>query len=401
MRIAVAEVSAGGWTGGQTYFGVAARSLTALAASRHDLEVAVVSRHDPHLSPARHIPLATRPPISRLERRLSRLAGRGDRVSSLPGERRLRQTLRLPNPVDPMWQAQRAGCDAVFPVTSTPPNGTRGIGVVGWVPDLQHRTHPEFFTASAAAGIDGLVQRLGDRSHRLVVSSQAVRAEVETFYPSFADKVRVLPFPSRLAFEAPAADCDVASEYHLPERFFLCANQFWRHKNHMLVLEALKRLRDDEPETVMVFTGLLSDRRDPTNQFAADLLQFVARHRLGHQARILGLVPRSHLDALLLSCSGVVQPSLSEGWSTTVEDAKALGTPVLALDTPILREQAPRASFFANDADDLARALREAPIRPQVSVDRTRAEALDFALAFAGDLVGVCEEAAHVARRRR
>jgi hypothetical protein len=44
----------------------------------------------------------------------------------------------------------------------------------------------------------------------------------------------------------------------------------------------------------------------------------------------------------------VIQPSLCEGWSTVIEDAKALGRHVLASDIAVHREQLDRnVDFFA------------------------------------------------------
>ena len=37
----------------------------------------------------------------------------------------------------------------------------------------------------------------------------------------------------------------------------------------------------------------------------------------------------------------VLQPSLFEGWSTTVEEAKSIGKTILLSDIPVHREQAP------------------------------------------------------------
>jgi glycosyltransferase involved in cell wall biosynthesis len=40
------------------------------------------------------------------------------------------------------------------------------------------------------------------------------------------------------------------------------------------------------------------------------------------------------------ACTAIINPSLSEGWSTTVEEAKSLGVPMLLSDLRVHREQA-------------------------------------------------------------
>jgi glycosyltransferase involved in cell wall biosynthesis len=56
----------------------------------------------------------------------------------------------------------------------------------------------------------------------------------------------------------------------------------------------------------------------------------------------------------------VIQPSLFEGWSTVIEDAKALGVPVIASDLPVHLEQLGKegAFFSRTDATELADKIR-------------------------------------------
>jgi glycosyltransferase involved in cell wall biosynthesis len=51
--------------------------------------------------------------------------------------------------------------------------------------------------------------------------------------------------------------------------------------------------------------------------------------------------------ALMRACTALINPSLSEGWSTSVEEAKSLGVPMLLSDLRVHREQAgDRADYF-------------------------------------------------------
>ena len=50
-------------------------------------------------------------------------------------------------------------------------------------------------------------------------------------------------------------------------------------------------------------------------------------------------------------CTALINPSLSEGWSTTVEEGKSLGVPMLLSDLRVHREQAgDRAYYFDPEA---------------------------------------------------
>ncbi len=46
------------------------------------------------------------------------------------------------------------------------------------------------------------------------------------------------------------------------------------------------------------------------------------------------------------ACTALINPSLSEGWSTTVEEAKSLGVPMLLSDLRVHREQAGDCAYY-------------------------------------------------------
>ena len=68
----------------------------------------------------------------------------------------------------------------------------------------------------------------------------------------------------------------------------------------------------------------------------------------------------------------MINPSRFEGWSTPVEEAKALGTPMILSNISLHQEQAPAAKFFDPDqaealADILSKASQKTPERAAVS----------------------------------
>jgi glycosyltransferase involved in cell wall biosynthesis len=116
---------------------------------------------------------------------------------------------------------------------------------------------------------------------------------------------------------------------------------------------------------------------------------------------VLGGVARADLLALLRRAAVVIQPSLFEGWGTTVQDAKALGRPVVCSDIAVHREQAPEAVglFAPGDPGDLADLLERVwpDLAPGPDLDR-EAQALErersFARAHGEALFAICSEAA-------
>lgn len=244
------------------------------------------------------------------------------------------------------------------------------IPVVAWLPDFQHRHMPEMFTRA-----NWWSRELGFRAQirhgrTMMVSSNTALADMERFYPNSRGHGHVVRFASDL----PIADIvsraqAVSSSYGLPRRFFYVPNQFWRHKNHALVVSALAeilRSPGSQPAPMVVLSGLGKDPRNPDH--FPSLMREVESAGLGQHFRYLGMIPYDHVLALIAKCEAMINPSLFEGWSTPIEEAKALGTPLLLSDIAIHREQAPDSLFFdSRSRESLARALREAwqrPLRP-------------------------------------
>jgi glycosyltransferase involved in cell wall biosynthesis len=147
-------------------------------------------------------------------------------------------------------------------------------------------------------------------------------------------------------------------------------------------------------------TGLLSDYRDPNNDTISHLLQVIASAGLADQITILGMVPDADLVNLMRTAAVVIQPSRFEGWSTVVQDSKALGRPLICSDIPVHREQAPESlGFFPCDgaaalADLLAATwpgLEPGP-DPQTE-ERSLAAEREFARRHGQSLLRICQEA--------
>ena len=230
----------------------------------------------------------------------------------------------------------------------------------GWIPDFQHRFMPELFSAKEIAKRDTGIATLASDARTIVFSSESAAADFRRFHPGAAAKAEVLhfhTFPTAAWFEGdPAA---VQRQFHLPERFFLVSNQFWQHKNHALVFEALALLRARGICPEVVCTGHPHDFRN--KDYFNEILRRMHELGVAPQVHLLGLIARTEQVQLMRRCLAVVQPSLFEGWSTVVEDGRALGKPILLSDLEVHREQnPPGVAFFERaSAESLATWLAE------------------------------------------
>ena len=101
-----------------------------------------------------------------------------------------------------------------------------------------------------------------------------------------------------------------------------------RYKGVHLVMQAFARLR--HPSATLEIAGA-GDYRKPLERLASSL-------DLHDRVRFLGRIPEAEKLALLRRAWGLVLASPKEGWGITNLEAAACGTPVVASDSPGIRE---------------------------------------------------------------
>ena len=236
------------------------------------------------------------------------------------------------------------------------PMGRRArIPSLGWIPDFQHRHLPEFFTPSECAQREWYMMRLCREATRMVVSSQAAQSDLANFLPEAAARSHVLRFVADpgLVETLPRRE-DLEARYGFHGDYFHLPNQFWAHKNHRVVIQALSVLKRQKRPVLVLATGNNRDQRNPG--FFDDLMTQTKREGIQDCFKILGVVPYQDLMALMVHSLAVINPSLFEGWSTTIEEAKSVGKRIIVSDLPVHREQAPSGGIFfdPHSAESLA-----------------------------------------------
>ncbi|MEH2319926.1 glycosyltransferase [Nostoc sp.] len=214
-----------------------------------------------------------------------------------------------------------------------------------WIYDFQHKYFPHLFTQSDIDERDRGFAKIANSSSRVVLSSKTAAADFKKFFLNSECKTEVLQFRTSLPLSwYELNSVNLQSKYHLPDKFFIISNQFWQHKNHLIVLEALKILKASSIYPVIVFTGHPYDYRK--RDYIDTILQTIHTCGLVNQVYLLGLIPRIDQIQLMRRSLAVIQPSLFEGWSTVVEDARCLGKKMILSDFPVHLEQDPPGSAF-------------------------------------------------------
>lgn len=232
--------------------------------------------------------------------------------------------------------------------------------------DLQHRHYPEFFSERNLAWRE-IVYPQAMRECKLVIAiSEFVRQDVIRQYGLAPEKVvvaRNAPLGA-LVQERQAAvpkHRELCERLGLPQRFLLYPALTYAHKNHLLLLDAVARLRDQQGLRISVVCP--GKRRFIWPQIARKLEEL----RLADQVFFLDFIPAQDLAALFSAAEALVFPSLFEGAGLPVLEAMAMGLPVLCSSIPALQEYAgDAASYFdPHQADSIAEAMARVWLDPE------------------------------------
>ena len=179
------------------------------------------------------------------------------------------------------------------------------------------------------------------------------------------DSVWFAPDPSLSRTEAPT---------------FLYVGRLKRYKGIEIALRAMQTVQAGIPEAVLLIAGVGDDR--------PRLLRLADQLGLGDSVRFLGFVSEEKKRTLLRQAWAHVFPSVKEGWGISNVEAAACGTPVIASDSPGLRESVvhdetgllvPHGDLKAL-SDAMIRIARDPTLR-----DRLGAGGRDFALGLSWD----------------
>jgi len=224
------------------------------------------------------------------------------------------------------------------------------------VHDLQHRLQPEFPEVSADGewGRREYLFRNGCRyATLLLVDSEVGKEDVLKFYGPYgidADRIKVLPYLPAQHLPLHVSEkqrAQVRNRYQLPERYLFYPAQFWPHKNHLRIIEALGLLEGEYRLKIpVVFCG--SDV-GPVRQRTLEEVRSLSR-RFGLEDRIFlfEYVPDEDMAGLYAEAVALVMPTFFGPTNIPVLEAWSFGCPVLTSDIRGIREQAGDAAVLVD-----------------------------------------------------
>jgi glycosyltransferase involved in cell wall biosynthesis len=270
--------------------------------------------------------------LSRLPGRLRRAAGRLGysvlTISKRSGSRTLLRDLDV---------------DLLFCPFTAPTYFELNIPTVCIVYDLQYKTYPDFFAPEDVAHRGRTFTEAVRRSTALAAISDFSRdvAIAEGKLDPAKIKTIHLHISQHSLHNAPRDESILGKLQLVAGRYLIYPANFWRHKNHEMLLTAfgIARRNGLADDIRLVCTGAPGVRQQWLKQAARSL-------GLENHVQFPGYLANAELLALVANSAGVIFPSLYEGFGLPVIEAMATGVPVACSNVTSLPEVAGDAAIL-------------------------------------------------------
>ena len=248
------------------------------------------------------------------------------------------------------------GTELMFYTVSTTLSFEAGAPYVMAIHDLQHRLQPEFPEVSANGEWEAreyLFRNAAVNATLLLAESETGKEDILNFYGEYGvapDRVKVLPMLPACTLDTRVTDEEqgrVRDKHGLTEDFLFYPAQFWPHKNHKRIVEALGLLKREHNLTIhAAFCGSAAGE---IRQLAFnEMLETAAREHVDTQIHCLGYLPDHEVSALYAAAEALIMPTFFGATNIPPLEAWAFGCPVITSGIRGIREQMGDAAILVD-----------------------------------------------------
>jgi len=233
-----------------------------------------------------------------------------------------------------------------------------GVPFIGFVGDVMFKYFPDLSEYSIVKRLlrNLSTKRLVEKSVYTVVDSERSKKDLIRFYNVQPERIISVPLcapPHVYAGRNMSAfqSDEILSKFDLPPEYIFYPAQFWEHKNHIRLVDALRFLRKEYGKIIpAVFAGSTS-----WDNFG-NVTDAIKKYDMTEQVLCLGYVQDMEVIALYKKSRALVYPSFAEYTNIPVMEAMVLGTPVICSNSFAMPEQVGDAGvlFDPYDVKDMA-----------------------------------------------
>ena len=229
--------------------------------------------------------------------------------------------------------------------------------------DFGHRLYPYFPEVSASGQIWGeresYYQNVLPNASVVITGAEVGKKDIVNMFQIPAKSIKVVPLPVSSYITINKLN-QLADKNKFPKRYLFYPAQFWAHKNHIVLLLALKILIDEYRINFhLILTGSDKGNKKYIEQKVGEL-------NLKKYVHFMGFVSQDILISLYKNAFALVFPTFFGPDNLPPLEAFSLGCPVLASNIPGAEEQLGDAALLFNpikerEIANLVKLLKEKP----------------------------------------
>lgn len=263
------------------------------------------------------------------------------------------------------------------------------INSICWIPDLQHKYLKKNFSKKEIDRRDYLFQSYIKEASLIIVSSlDSKKKLISNYRISDKKKINILRFVPKINFNN--INKPINKKYNLNKNYIYIPNQFWLHKNHDIIIKCAHELKKRKYFIQFVLSGDNSLNK----KYFYSLFKKIENLGLNNYFNYLGMINRKDVSKLIFKSKAIINPSLFEGWNTSVEEAKIFKKKIILSDIPVHREQVPTNCFFfkKSSAKQLAKIIIKLKSQNNLNLSTIKSEYLRARKKFAFEYLDILKK---------
>jgi glycosyltransferase involved in cell wall biosynthesis len=222
--------------------------------------------------------------------------------------------------------------------------------------DLMHRYEkrfPEVYAQGIYEHREMHYKQMCKWAKGILVDSELGKQQVVESYGTDPIKIHVLPFvPPKYIYGKSTNQFD--NRYRLPKKFIFYPAQFWEHKNHKGLVQAVHILREKHPDLTLIFVGSKKNGYKSTHDMVQKL-------NVAGNIIFLGYVPDEDMPELYRRARGMIMPTFFGPTNIPPLEANVLGCPIAVSNIYAMPEQLEGAALYFDPTsiEEIAHAIEQ------------------------------------------
>lgn len=213
------------------------------------------------------------------------------------------------------------------------------VKIISPVHDLMHRYEPKFPEVKKDFKNRELYMKcIAKYTDCVLVDSTLGKRQ---FNESYIKKISRKPYIVSLPFITPEYINGKEEYIEVPSKYVFYPAQFWKHKNHINLIRAIKIVSEEIRSIQLILVG------SEKNNYS-EIKNYIAKYKLENNITILGFVKDGNMIYLYKHAIGMIMPSYFGPTNIPPLEAMALGCPVAVSNKYAMREQIGDAGLLFN-----------------------------------------------------